>query len=473
MTGRNYRTVKKYIEADDFNEANHKAKRSNRTDILRPIINKWLLEDQSRHRKQRHTAKRIFDRLMDEHPEIMTVSERTIRNVVKEERRKLCSPNTAYLKLQHPGGEAQVDFGTLKAFENGVLRDFHELILSFPKSNTGFLVVTRSETREALLEGLISIFNFIGYVPRTIWFDQMSSAALRSRDEQGLIKVVEPVLRFATHYGFSIKFCNPDSGHEKGNVENKVGTLRRNLFVPEPTIIDLDAFNAELLLRCKKRHCEKHYRLDKTIGELFEDEKAKMIPFNKTFFDTARYESRKVNKLGLIEFSKCRYSVSPQYVGETVTVKVMANKIELYTKDFSKKITTHPRLFKKGLESIHYIDFIDILKLRPNALKYSGIYSLLPASWQGYLSGLKKEEFRQAFDVLKTILLEDDLTFAGKTLKETIKHGNLSPEAIKITYKRLKEDCLIYDSFIDFPSDLPPYVVDTSKYDHLIWRTGL
>ena len=95
----------------------------------------------------------------------------------------------------------------------------------------------RSETREALLEGLQQIFNFIGYVPKAIWFDQMSSVALKTRDEKGLVKISDFVTRFATHYGFEIKLCNPNSGHEKGNVENKVGTIRRNFFVPEPCLL--------------------------------------------------------------------------------------------------------------------------------------------------------------------------------------------------------------------------------------------
>lgn len=426
MTGRNYRTVKKYIEKDDFNEKTHKAKRPNRTNDLRPIIQKWLIEDQARHHKQRHTAKKIFERLSKEHPAIMSVSERTIRNVVREERTKVYGPKEAYLKLEHPGGEAQVDFGMVKVFENGALVDFHELILSFPKSNAGFAVLTRSETREALLEGLVQIFSFVGYVPAAILFDQMASCALRGRDEQGLVKVAEKVLRFANHYGFQIKFCNPGSGHEKGHVENKVGTLRRNLFVPEPIITDLGKFNKELLPRCVQRHEEKHYRLGEPIADLFEKEKTLMIPFNTIPFDTARYESRRVTKQGLIKFSQCYYSVSPKHVGETVTLKVMASELEIYNKDLTKKITSHPRLFKEGQESIHYIDFIDVLKLRPSALKYSGIYSLLPRPWQEYLSGLKKEEFRKAFEVLKTILLEEDLSFAGKVLEETLEHGTLS-----------------------------------------------
>lgn len=468
MTEKNYRTIKKYVEMDDFNEQHHKSKRPNKSDILRPIIKKWLTEDQSRHRKQRHTAKRIFDRLKEEYPEILEVSDRTVRNLVKEEKEKIYGSDQAHLLLNHPGGEAQVDFGSFEAFKNGVLEKFHELILSFPKSNAGFAVVTRSETREALLEGLLSIFNFIGYVPRAIWFDQMSSVALRTRDEKGLVKVSDFITRFATHYGFNIKLCNPASGHEKGNVENKVGTIRRNLFVPEPIIANLDAFNAKLLEKCLANHKENHYRLKEPIEKLFEQEKSLMVPVNKVPFDTARYETRKVNKYGLIEFSGCRYSASPKYVGQTITIKIMANEIGIFSKDLSETITHHPRLFKKGQESIHYIDFIDIIKVRPNALKYSGIYSLLPLSWQDYLHSLDKVSFKQAFNVLKMILLEDDLDYADRILKETSKHDTASPEAILITYKRLKENRLIYESSLDFPSDLPPYEVDTSQYDMLM-----
>lgn len=468
MTGKNYRTIKKYVEMEDFNEGDHKAKRPNKSDALRPIISKWLTEDKSRHHKQRHTAKRIYDRLKEEHPDILKVSDRTVRNIVREEREKIYGADNAHLRLQHPGGEAQVDFGMFEGFENGTLRKFHELILSFPKSNAGFVVVTRSETREALLEGLVTIFDFIGYVPNAIWFDQMSSAALRTRDERGLTKVTDFMMRFATHYGFSVRLCNPNSGHEKGNVENKVGTIRRNMFVPEPVITDLGLFSQELLKKCLRANKETHYRLKKPIEELFEQEKDLMTSFNKIPFDTGRYELRKVNKYGLIDFSGCRYSVSPKYVGQSVTIRIMANEIEILSRDLSETITSHPRLFGKGEESINYIDFIDMIKIRPNALKYSGIYSLLPTSWQDYLESLDRESLKQAFNALKMILLEEDLDYADKVLKETIRHNSTSPEAIKVTYRRLKEDFGCYGERIYLPTDLPPYKVDTSEYDMFI-----
>lgn len=468
MTGKNYRTIKKYVEMDDFNQKQHKAKRPNKSDPLRPIIRKWLTEDKSRHHKQRHTAKRVYDRLKEEHPDILKVSDRTVRDIVKEEKEKVFGSADAHLLLNHPGGEAQVDFGSFEAFENGAIKKFHELILSFPKSNAGFAVATRSETREALLEGLVTIFDFIGYVPRAIRFDQMSSAALRTRDEKGLVKVLDSIMRFCTHYGFRVKFCNPDSGNEKGNVENKVGTIRRNLFVPEPAITDLDSFNDQLLKKCLERNKENHYRFKEPIEKLFEEDKALMIPVNKVPFDTAKYEARKVNKYGLVDYSSCRYSVSPKYVGQLVVLKVMANEIEILSKDLSERITTHQRLFEKGSESINYIDFIDMIKVRPNALKYSGIYSLLPDSWQVYLQSLDRDSFKQAFDTLKMILLEDDMDYADRVLRETTKHDSTSPEAIAVTYKRLKENSIIYGGSIHFPSDLPLYDVDTSQYDMLI-----
>ncbi len=468
MTGKNYRTIKKYVDMNDFNPKHHKAERPNKSDPLRPIIVKWLNEDQSRHHKQRHTAKRIYERLKSEHPDLLEVSERTVRNLVKEEKERIFGSDNSYLLLNHPGAEAQVDFGTFEGFENGTKKKFHELILSFPKSNAGFAVATRSETREALLESLVSIFKYIGFVPRSIWFDQMSSAALRKRDEKGLVRVAEFAARFAAHYGFSVKFCNPDSGHEKGNVENKVGTIRRNLFVPEPVITDLESFNTKLLDKCSELNKANHYRFKEPIDKLFEHEKQLMIPFNTIPFDTARYETRRVNKYGLIDFESCRYSASPKYVAQAVTLKIKANEIIVYSKDMNEEITRHKRLFGKGQESINYIDFIDIIKVRPNALKYSGIYTLLPESWQEYLNSLEKESFKEAFNVLKTILIEEDLDYADKVLRETAKHSSISPEAVSITYKRLKENRFIYEDSLIFPSDMPSYEIDTSEYDLLI-----
>lgn len=146
----------------------------------------------------------------------------------------------------------------------------------------------------------------------------------------------------------------------------------------------------------------------------------------------------------------------------------MANKLIVYSKDLDKKVSDHPRLFKKGQESIKHLDFIDMVKLRPRALKYSGIYGLLPESWQAYLENQDKESLKEAFNILKEILLEDDLDYADTVMKEALKHGSQRPEALRITYKRLKENRGIYQDKIYLPNDLPFLEVDIGEYDKLL-----
>ena len=109
-----------------------------------------------------------------------------------------------------------------------------------------------------------------------------------------------------------------------------------------------------------------------------------------------------------------------------------------------------------------------MVKVRPRALKYAGIYSLLPEVWQTYLASLDKDSYRQAFEALREILLEEDMEYAGRVLTETLQHETHSPKAIALTYRSLKENRILYDGSIHFPSDMPLYEVDTSKYDRLM-----
>lgn len=231
-TGHNYRTIKKYIVKEDFNPLLKKEVRQTRSDLIRPHVVKILLQDKDKRRKYRHTAKRIYERMTIEHPDLLSISERSMRRLVKEEREKIYNQSPCYAKLVHPGGEAQVDFGEIYIIEHGVLKKAHMLVVAFPYSNAGFCQITRSETMEALCEGLSAIFNYIGHVPDRLWFDQMAAACIRIKDSSGRPKMTEKFERFAVHYGFQASFCNPNSGNEKGCVEKKVGYFRNNLFIP-------------------------------------------------------------------------------------------------------------------------------------------------------------------------------------------------------------------------------------------------
>ena len=157
-----------------------------------------------------------------------------------------------YLPLEHHPGEAQVDFGYADFYENGKL--YHEakyLVLSFPHSNGGYLQLNYGENMECLLEGLVTMFEYIGGVPTEIWFDNTRTIVTEIIKGGGR-EVTERFQRFCEHYRFKPVFMNPESGWEKGNVENKVGYLRRNELVPVPHFEALPEKNKELLTACDK-----------------------------------------------------------------------------------------------------------------------------------------------------------------------------------------------------------------------------
>lgn len=136
-TGHNYRTIKKYIDCDDFNEPTKIMNRDAKSDLIRPFVREILEQDKIKKKKHRHTAKNIYQRAKVEAPDLCLISDRRMRDIVKQEK-KLLYDEKCFIDLEHTGGEAQVDFGEILIKENGETIKAHELVLSFPHSNAGF-----------------------------------------------------------------------------------------------------------------------------------------------------------------------------------------------------------------------------------------------------------------------------------------------------------------------------------------------
>ncbi len=422
-------TINKYIAMEDFSDTRYKRQKDCKSDLVRPFVRQILLEDKHKRKKQRHTAKRIYERALEEIPDLCQIKERRMRDIVSEERKQIYTEKECFLDLQHPGGEAQVDFGEIDICEDDKLVKAHEFVMTFPASNAGFCQITRSETMEAVCESLAKIFEHIGKVPSCIWFDQMAAAALRQKDDHGNAIANPRFQKFALHQGFEINFCNPNSGNEKGSVENKVGYFRNNLFIPEPTLHNIDEFNEDLLKRCDKDNKREHYKYKpETIEALFMQEKDLMHARNPTAYDCPRETKHHVYKNGHIKVDGSEYSVSPSKVNEKVIVKYYANELVICDSDYLE-ITRHKCSFEKGTKFTHWIDFITLVSKRPKALKYSGIYKLLPDVWQSYTSTLNKDDLRDALSFLKFCLLESDFDFAAKVVEENIKQHVYSPDA--------------------------------------------
>ena len=250
-----WKTVRKYVDMTDFNEPAPKPASEQhlcpKLDPYKPTIDKWLEEDKQAPRKQRHTAKRVFQRLKKEFADF-NCSYRTVATYYAVKHKEIFNgARGGFLPLEHRPGEAQVDFGTADFYENGKRLTGKYLEVSFPYSNKGYLQLFYGENMECLLEGLDTIFRHIGVVPGEVWFDNVKTIVTKVIRGGGR-ETTERFDRFREHYRFQAVFMNPGEGHEKGNVENKVGYHRRNLLVPIPRFLNLPDFNRQLLKMCEE-----------------------------------------------------------------------------------------------------------------------------------------------------------------------------------------------------------------------------
>ena len=255
-------------------------------DRWKPLIDEWMALDQRIRFKQRHTAKRIHQRLSEEHAGEYDCSYPLVQRYVKA-RKAAQLKSGGFLELVWAPGEAQADFGEADLVEAGLRKTVKYLTLTFPYSNAGFTQVFGGETAECVAQGLQDIFREIGGVPSRIVFDNATGVGRRIQQH---ITLNQLFLRFKCHYGFSVTFCNPNAGHEKGNVENKIGYTRRTFFVPLPVVDQLVDWNAELLKKARQDHERKHYKKGRTIAALFAEEQTALSPLPPRPFNVERYE---------------------------------------------------------------------------------------------------------------------------------------------------------------------------------------
>ena len=138
------------------------------------VIDRILEEDRSLPRKQRHTAKRIYDRLRAEHG--FTGKYTIVKDYVRERSRRT---REMYVPLSHPAGHAQCDFGQAKAVIGGVEQTAHYFVLDLPHSDACFVKAYPAETTEAFCYGHVSAFSFLAGVPRSILYDNTRLAVAK------------------------------------------------------------------------------------------------------------------------------------------------------------------------------------------------------------------------------------------------------------------------------------------------------
>ena len=262
------------------------------------MIDAILEADRQVPRKQRHTAKRIFERLRGEHG--FDGGYTTVKDYVREHRRRT---QEMFVPLSHPPGHAQCDFGEAVAVIGRVERKAHYLVLDLPHSDGCFVKAYPAETTEAFLDGHVSAFAFLGGSPQSILYDNTKLAVAWILGD-GRRRRTRAFTELQSHYLFEDRFGRPSKGSEKGKVEGMVGYVRRNFLVPLPRVEDFTELNTYLERQCLVRMDAVLRGHTETIGQRMERDLEALLPLPSAPCDK---QASRVSSLPLVRYrTNCR-----------------------------------------------------------------------------------------------------------------------------------------------------------------------
>ena len=432
-TGHCYETVRKYAEKEDWNEevmANTEPQGYPVLGQYIPIIDDWLEGDRKVPRKQRHTAKRIYDRLRDECG--YTGSYSSVRRYVHKKKLEIKSASDGYLPLEHGKGHGQVDFGESMFYDAEDKPDTgYGLTISFPNANKGYTQFFPAQNQECLLEGLKRIFEHIGGVPPVLRFDNMTTAVAQVL-KNGERVLTDGFIRFMLHYRFRAEFCNPASGNEKGNVENKVGYSRRNAFVPVPKIASFADFNEQLWDWCEKDAERPHYKKGVSIQELWEEDRKALLALPEHPFSVFRYASLTVNKYGFATIETNKYGLSPELAGEIVQAKIFYDHIEFFHDH--QPVGQYRRSYKTNEELFDWTHYVSTLCKKPGAVEHTRFFRGMPQRWQRYLEQTNGKDRKNALQLLNEIVNDGNATLCEDALDLADENGRTDTDSIRQCY---------------------------------------
>ena len=319
-------------------------------------------QDKSLPKKQRHTAKRIYERIQE-----MGYEGRYTQ--VKEAVRELMRlKQEVFMPLIHRPGEAQVDFGYALVKVAEVLRKVGFFVMVLPYSDAFFVMAFERECTETYWRGHAQAFEFFGGVPIRISYDNskvLVSKIIGPRDR----KLTDGFLQLQSHYLFREHFCRVRRANEKGVVEGVVKFTRLNFFVPVPQVQDLDQLNEKLAEMCRKDLQRRLRGKAGTKEERLKEDQVSFLPLPPVAFDACRKQPTRANSLSLVRFDDNDYSVPVSYAHHEILVKGYVDRVVLCHQD--RVVAEHRRSWgKEGIffDCRHYLP---LLERKPGSLDHA------------------------------------------------------------------------------------------------------
>lgn len=328
-------------------------------DRVAPIVAGWLAADELVHHKQRHTARRIYQRLRDEHG--FVGGEPTVRAFVRGQRR--ANLRTVTIPLAHdPGAEAQIDFGEARIRIGGAETIVALFCARLAHSTRDVVVAYPRENRAAWLDGHVAAFTTWAGAPAQVWYDNPSGLGSFRR---GSFHPAPEFVALQSAYRFRAHHCTPGEGHEKGLVEGLVGYARRTYLVPVPEVISLDELNERLAraTAAEERRCRT--RGTETVGARFAAERPLLAPLPARPFLACTRHPVRASAQALVAFEGSRYSVPVRHGGAALWLRAFATRVEIWTA--TAQVASHPRALAKGTLTTDFWHYLPVLARKPGA----------------------------------------------------------------------------------------------------------
>lgn len=412
----------------------------------RELIDEWLAADLQAPRKQRHTAKRIWRRLVDEHG--AEVAETTVRDYVRKRRRELGhAPREVFIPQVHaPGVTAEVDWGEAEIDLAGSRTRVHLFFMRSCFSGAAFSMASSVETQQAFLEGHAHAFEWFEGVFGEVRYDNLTSAVKQVLKGRRRVET-DRFIALRSHYLFESRFTTPgiEGAHEKGGVEGEVGRFRRNHLVPVPEVGSINGLNLLLREACERDLTRQIAGRQVTVGDQLAVERPMLraLPADGAF-DATETTTVRVDAKALITVRQNRYSVPVALAGLRVEARIGAGEIRISHR--GTVVARHERLHGRFGTSARLDHYLELLARKPGGLERS-----LPlaqererGAWPGCFDELwtalrerygASEAARQMVDVL-LLVREHGAARVELAVRGTLAAGAIDGRAVAVLARR-------------------------------------
>lgn len=397
-------------------------------DAFTGVIDAILAGDKDRPKKQRHTSKRIFERLRDEHGFTGRIT--IVKDYVAGWRRRT---QEVFVPLVHPPGHAQADFGEAIGMIGGIECKIHFFAMDLPHSDAIFVAAYPAETTEAFCDGHVRAFAFFDGVAQSVLYDNTKLAVARILGD-GKRQRTRVFSELQSHYLFTDRFGRPGKGNDKGKVEGLVGYARRNFLVPLPVFDDFEALNAHLLERCRKRLADRLRGHAGTIGERLKHDLAAFQKPLPAPYDACEKMPGSVSSLSLVRYRRNDYSVPTAYGHRKVLVRGYVHEVVITCG--AEVIARHPRSYEREDFVFNPLHYLALIEQKTNALDQAAPLAnwTLPDEFttmrrllEARMGKPGKREFVQILRLMEVFTMGD--VAAG--VRDSIARGAIGFDAVK------------------------------------------